>query len=197
MYVKYNCNKSQHRQVIQSVGTPTISTITKISGGPESMRMLADVCPHAYITVPTARGDCTVVQTSSMTIAATEKLLVPVYPGNTPPIVSVQTMPASITTQQRALSVAAVESDPYNPATRFAAYFPAPPIPYICPERLPNNDPKPSTRPCIGITRFASSAELSTITSVRISYETAVSSAKGTGAPLPPVPDLLKTNSRC
>ncbi len=161
------------------------------------MRMLAEVCPYAYITVPTARVDCTVAQTSSMTVAATEKLLVPVYPGNTPPVVPVQTMPASITTQQRAISVAAVESDPYNPATRFAQYFPAPPIPYICPERIPNNYPLPSTRPCVGVTRFASSAELSTITSVRIAYETALSTAIGTKGALPPVPDVLKTTGRC
>ena len=161
------------------------------------MRMLAEVCPFAYITVPTARGNCTVTQTSSVTVAATEQLRVPVYPGNTPPVVPVQTMPASITTQQRAISVAAVESDPYNPATRFSQYFPAPPIPYICPERLPNNGPKPSTRPCVGFTRFASSAELSTITSVRIAYETAVSTAKGNKTPLPPVPDVLKTTGRC
>lgn len=160
------------------------------------MRMLASVCPTAIITVPSAPNDCTVVNTSSVTKAATEKIVVPVYPGNTPPVVPVQTMPASITTQQRALSVTAVESDPYNPATRFAQYFPAPPIPYICPERIPNNYPLPSTRPCVGFTRFASSAELSTITSVRTLYEIAVSTAKGTGEPLPPLPDVLKTG-RC
>jgi hypothetical protein len=161
------------------------------------MRMLTSVCPTAIVTVIAAPDDCTVVNTSSVTKAATEQIVVPVYPGNTPPVVPVQTTSASITTQQRASSVAAMESDPYNPATRFAAYFPAPPIPYICPERLPNNEPKPSTRLCVGFTRFASSAELSTITSVRFVYETAVSTAKGTGSPLPPIPDVLKTTGRC
>jgi hypothetical protein len=195
MYTKYN-----HCGVPTRIGNqcyiPKQHISSSTSGGPESMRMLSQVCPFAYVTTTVPAG-CTVVNTSTSTTAATEKIRVPVYPGNTAPVVPVQTQPASLTTQQRALAVAAVESDPYNPATRFAAYFPAPPIPYICPERIPNNEPLPSSRPCVGFTRFTTSVELSTITGVGIEYQQAVSTAKGNNTPLPPLPDVLKTTGRC
>jgi hypothetical protein len=50
-------------------------------------------------------------------------------------------------------------NNPYDPATRFSQYFPPAPLPYVCPERIPNNDPKPSTRECIPITRFIGSKD--------------------------------------
>jgi hypothetical protein len=32
-------------------------------------------------------------------------------------------------------------------------------LPYICPERIPNNAPKPSTADCVPIRRFQGSAQ--------------------------------------
>jgi hypothetical protein len=73
--------------------------------------------------------------------------------------VTVQNIPASVTTSQRVTEILTRESDPYNPNTRFAAYFPPAPLPYICPERIPNNAPKGSTADCIPLRRFQGSAE--------------------------------------
>jgi hypothetical protein len=72
------------------------------------------------------------------------------------PYVTVGTIPARITTQQAATAAIASANDPYNPATRFTQYFPPAPLPYICPERIPNNLPIP-TSVCIPVTRYEGS----------------------------------------
>jgi hypothetical protein len=75
------------------------------------------------------------------------------------PVVDVQNVPASVTSAQRATTILKQESDPYDPKTRFAAYFPPAPLPYICPERIPNNLPKGSTADCVPLRRFQGSAQ--------------------------------------
>jgi len=84
---------------------------------------------------------------------------VAVPPAGPLPVVEVGTVPASLTTQQAATATLFDATNPYNPATRFAQYFPPPPVPAPCPFRMPNNDPKPSTRDCIPIRRFMGSAQ--------------------------------------
>jgi hypothetical protein len=93
------------------------------------------------------------------TMLGTQKVIVPVAAGTHPPIVNVGNTAASVTSAQRMTETLTQESDPYNPDTRFAAYFPPAPLPYICPERIPNNDPKPSTADCLPIRRFQGSAQ--------------------------------------
>jgi len=102
---------------------------------PESIRVTADTCPITYV------------------------LGQPVT--NQPTIVPVQTTPASATTAALSRVVQQQASDPYNPATRFAQYFPAEPLPYIEPRtmRVPTNEPIPSMVPCQVEKRYETTAE--------------------------------------
>jgi hypothetical protein len=116
----------------------------------ESVR-IAEKCETAWVTVPAGGSGCDAAR-------GMVKLSVPVV-NNELPVITVGTLPASATIQQRVNAIAMLESDPYNPATRFRQYFPPAPLPYVCPERIPNNDPKPSTRECLPIQRFKTSAD--------------------------------------
>lgn len=115
---------------------------------PESARMAVAPCKYAWIQSTTS-DPCNPQPVVISTI---------VSPGAPYPIVAVGTTPASITMQQQKQTLANVVSNPYNPEVRFAQYFPAPPIPYCPPTRVPNNDPKPSTRECVPIRRFQGSS---------------------------------------
>jgi hypothetical protein len=115
---------------------------------PESARMVVAPCKYAWIQSATS-DPCNPQPVVLSTI---------VSPGAPYPLVPVGTTPASKTIQQQKQILVNDASNPYNPETRFAQYFPAPPIPYCPPTRIPNNDPKPSTRPCVPIQRFQGSS---------------------------------------
>lgn len=70
----------------------------------------------------------------------------------------VQTHSATELAQRAATAVVDAATDPYNPATRFAQYFPPAPLPYVCPERLPSKEPAPSSVPCAPVTRHVGSS---------------------------------------
>lgn len=137
---------------------------TKPGAIPESVRMSQWMCSTSFVTVnnvveytSTCVGNPTVESVSS---GGNTKLIVPVLPGgNQPSVVTVQNTPASVRLEQKKSELLANRSNPYNPETRFAVYFPPAPRPYICPERIPNNDTKPSTADCLPIRRFQGSAE--------------------------------------
>jgi hypothetical protein len=109
------------------------------SAPPESTRVTAETCTSTFVN----------------------RVPVTIAPSTSPPPVPVQTTSASATTAAAAQAVLLQLNNPYVPATRFSQYFPAPPLPYIMPYtmRSPNNYPKPTTRDCIPIRRFKSSAE--------------------------------------
>jgi hypothetical protein len=126
---------------------------------PESARMAKQQCPQAWVTTqrgPTCETDPTTGVTSSSPVSQTVRVLVPVAPSGPMPYVQVGTIPARISTQQAATATIATAYDPYNPATRFRQYFPPAPIPYVCPERIPNNLPIP-TSVCVPVTRYEGS----------------------------------------
>lgn len=122
----------------------------------ESERIAIQHCDTMYVTTlagpdVTTSGVC---NTDSQKI----RVEVPFITSASIPYVPTSTTPASLTTQQRVENIKILESNPYDPATRFRKYFPPAPLPYICPERIPNNDTKPSTNPCLPIQRFRGSA---------------------------------------
>ena len=139
---------------------------------PESVRVMQERCKFAYVTTyigaspnyDPMNGMSTMSTTIVCGAPGIQKITVPVV--SIVPLVDVGSVSASTTSRQRALEVISIGSDPYNPATRFAQFFPPAPIPYICPERIPNNDPKPSTAPCLPIQFFMGSAQLSTMEGV-------------------------------
>jgi hypothetical protein len=134
---------------------PTRSPGSAIS---ESARMAKQICPTAIVTTQVGPA-CTTSATDPTTgepVSRTARVIVPVTPGGPVPYVQVGTVPARITTQQTASAVLGVGYDPYNPATRFRQYFPPAPLPYICPERIPNNLPIP-TSVCVPVTRYEGS----------------------------------------
>ena len=158
MYTKYNiCQHPQKRIFETHISSRYISPIDNTQPGapPESVRTAAWHCSTAVVCVT----NFVEYNSSCTTVVGTKKVIVPVAPGNPAPVVNVQNVPASVTCAQRVTQVLTKESDPYNPETRFAAYFPPAPMPYICPERIPNNDPKPSTADCLPIRRFQGSAQ--------------------------------------
>jgi hypothetical protein len=106
---------------------------------PESARVAAETCSNVVV----------------------DHVQITVVPNTPIPPVPVRTVPASNTTAAAAQAVILQETNPYVPATRFSQYFPAPPLLYVVPRtmRVPNNDPKPSTRECIPNRRFQSTAE--------------------------------------
>jgi hypothetical protein len=121
---------------------------------PESTRMIREQCGSAWVT--TTRGPAagpTPCEGEDRTV----RVQVPVAAAAPPPYVDVGTTPASVTIQQNQTNVLAASSNPYDPSTRFAQYFPPAPLPYVCPERIPNNLPLPPDR-CVPVTRFSGSA---------------------------------------
>lgn len=161
MYSKYNCCPVPRRPV------PAASCCLPLQGGalkidntqpgamPESVRQSQWICSTATVCVPTV-----LEYTSSCTTSkGPTKISIPVPVGSPPPLVTVQNVPASVTSAQRVSEILTKESDPYNPNTRFAAYFPPAPLPYICPERIPNNLPKGSTTDCVPLRRYQGSAQ--------------------------------------
>jgi hypothetical protein len=156
------CGATQWQKTSIPYCPPTIATGSAIT---ESERMILRQPTEAWVT--TQIGPTCIVdvppQTSTVCsvgsgVTTTRRVLVPVAPAAPMPYVPVGTTPASLTTQQRVVDTNSQAYNPYNPSTRFSQYFPPAPIPYICPMRIPNNDPKPSTRDCIPITRFHGSA---------------------------------------
>lgn len=115
---------------------------------PESARMTAEQCATMVVTT-LAHTPCSAANRVTQDV--------PVVPGSSIPVMPVMSIPASVTIQQKAADAVFNESNPYDPATRFSQYFPAPPLPYVCPERIPTNEPKPSTAPCLPIQRFQGS----------------------------------------
>ena len=124
----------------------------------ESARMTEQQCRPAWVTTQIGPPceDATSNPSSGSPVSQTVRILVPVPVSGPMPYVSVGTVPARITTQQAATATVATAYDPYNPATRFRQYFPPAPLPYVCPERIPNNLPIP-TSVCIPVTRFEGS----------------------------------------
>lgn len=160
MYTKYNCCP-QPRPLARAAASccipPNVSKLDNTQPGaiPESVRVGKWNCSTATVSVTNF-----VEYTSSCTtVVGTKKVSVPVPAGSPPPVVTVANIPASVTSAQRVTEILTKQSDPYNPETRFAAYFPPAPLPYICPERIPNNDPKPSSADCLPIRRFQGSAQ--------------------------------------
>ena len=160
MYTKYNCCPVQSRPIARAaaccIPQPTSKLDNTQPGAiPESVRVGKWNCSTATVCVTNF-----VEYTSSCTtVIGTKKVNVAVPAGAPPPVVTIANVPASVTSAQRVTELLSRQSDPYNPETRFAAYFPPAPLPYICPERLPNNDPKPSTADCQPIRRFQGSAQ--------------------------------------
>lgn len=116
----------------------------------ESARMAEQQCRTALVTTqlgPACGGP----------VSQTVRVEVRVPAAAPMPYVDVGTVPARITTQQAATAAISTGYDPYNPATRFRQYFPPAPLPYVCPERIPNNLPIPTTV-CIPVTRYEGSA---------------------------------------
>lgn len=125
---------------------------------PESARVLKEQCPTAWVqtVVPTMCIDSDAANPGAT--VQVQKIQVPVQKGSMPPSVPVVTTPASVTSQLRSTAVLMNASNPYDPTTRFSQYFPPQPPGYECPERIPNNLPKPSTRDCVPVSRFHGSA---------------------------------------
>jgi len=157
MYTKYNRCPPPRKLIIERCPPHYISKLDNTQPGaiPESVRTTAWHCSTAIVNVTNFLE----YNSSCTTVIGTQKVIVPVAPGNPPPVVNVVNTPASVTSAQRVTEILTKESDPYNPETRFAAYFPPAPMPYICPERIPNNAPKPSTADCLPIRRFQGSAQ--------------------------------------
>lgn len=142
MYTKYNhCN-------------PVRTNQTAI---PESSRIMKTHCSTVWVTTFTGvPSDDQILHQS--TVSRVQKIQVPLNLGTTPAFVPVENRPASQTTANLANTVQRIESNPYNPDTRFSVYFPAPPVPYECPERLPNPVYQTSTADCLPLRRFQGSS---------------------------------------
>jgi hypothetical protein len=123
----------------------------------ESNRVLRNFEMRSTMWVTTFAGPD--ITTSSFCNSIPEKIRIQVpVRSESIPYIPTTTTPASVTTSQLRANIQLSESNPYDPATRFRQYFPPAPLPYICPERIPNNEPKASTRPCLPIQRFHGSA---------------------------------------
>lgn len=68
------------------------------------------------------------------------------------------TQTATTLAQRAADAVLLAANDPYDPATRFARFFPPAPVALVCPERLPSKEPAPSTAPCLPVVRYVGSS---------------------------------------
>ena len=140
MYPKYNRCPPKAKLI----DTPACCLGQTSSPGPgaipESVRVASEQCNKAWLTTPDS------------------KLNVTVIPGTPPPYAVVQSVPASVTTRNNALTTVALSVDPYNPATRFSQYFPPPPIPAPCPVRPQVIQPPPLNINCVPVTRFKGSS---------------------------------------
>jgi len=148
---KYTCPPAPKR--VPTSACCAAGAASKLPGSdpgavPESVRIAEVKCGDIWTTQMIAK-DCSYT---------TQKVKLPIAGGSVP-FTDVGTRPASVTTMMKGESARITTVDPYNPATRFSQYFPAPPLPYECPERIPNNDPKPSTRECLPLRRFRGSKE--------------------------------------
>ena len=155
MYARRSCPVTRVNKASTPCCPPprNYSVSTAVAPGqsiPESMRMLAQQCPTAVVT--TQEGPSCATGPASKTV----REVVRVDPAAPMPYVEVGTVPARITTQQNATAVIQAGYDQYNPATRFRQYFPPAPLPYVCPERIPNNLPIP-TSVCVPVTRYEGS----------------------------------------
>lgn len=160
MYKRYNACCPPQRRGPQTAACCIPRASSALPGSnpgavPESTRIAQSGCGEAWVTtnVPLTCAD---TDSASATMRV-QKIRVPTTPGTALPTVVVASTPASLTTQYKAAQVATTASDPYDPATRFAQYFPPQPPGAPCnPERIPN--PAPPERPCVPITRFHGSA---------------------------------------
>ena len=112
---------------------------------PESDRMQKQQCPTMMVTTLTASCSGSIEK---------ERIIVPTTAPQ--PILNVSSSAYTRIKTQEVLNAA---SDPYNPATRFAQYFPPAPVPYECPERIPNNIPIGPETPCIPAIPYKGSAQ--------------------------------------
>jgi hypothetical protein len=151
-----------------SPGSAITESERMILNQPSFAWVTAQIGPTCIVDVPPQQS--TIGSAGSGTVT-TRRVLVPVAPAAPMPYVQVGTTPASLTTQQRVSDVNTQAYNPYDPASRFTQYFPPAPIPYICPMRMPNNDPKPSTRVCVPITRFHGSAYEASLSTTTVEYE--------------------------
>ena len=151
MYRRYNhCPPvpTNNKRSIPYIPGPPPARLGTIQ--PESSRMAQDQCSTMFLTVQNTIAPC-------QPVGLTHVIEVPVIPGGPLPFATVGTVPASLTTQQQTQALQLVNSDPYNPATRFAQYFPTPPLPYCPPPRLPTNEPPAPLFPCVPTQRFQGS----------------------------------------
>lgn len=151
MYARYNHGQCAPKAKL--IPTPPLMKPLYMPGPgaiPESARMAQEQCSFAWVAT---QGTPTCSSTSPNTVVQ-----VPLIAGTPPPVVPVISVPASASMNGQKQVVANSESDQYNPATRFAQYFPAPPIPYCPPMRMPNNEPLPPMVPCMPPTRFQGSS---------------------------------------
>ncbi len=142
---------------------------------PESQRISNSTCDTSWVTVPSPLTYSTVPPELSRRQALYMSTITTIdLSGSQPSVVdngsyqriqgsfdaavAVGTVPASATLRRTAQQIQIVESDPYNPVTRFTKYFPPAPLPYVCPERLPSNEPLPPATECIPPQRFQGSA---------------------------------------
>jgi len=151
MYSRYKHGCIQDIRAYPSVSIPCMPRQDIPGQGlmPESVRIGQSMCPNAWVlssAAPTCAGP------------ATQKIQLPTAGLTAIPVITVDNVPVSTTLQQRATQIRKTASDPYDPVTRFARYFPPAPLPYVCPERLPSNLPLPPETPCILNTRFQGSA---------------------------------------
>jgi len=142
----------------------------------ESERMASEMCPTAWMTISCPPASCDTIGAGTVLNATagipieyrtaipwtgcavpTQRIQIPVIPSQGPPVAVVGGQPASVALQQKTTARQLMESDPYNPTTRFAQYFPPAPVPAPCIVRLPNTNPPIPLIPCIPPTRFQGS----------------------------------------
>jgi hypothetical protein len=111
---------------------------------PDSGRIAMNAYTPKWVTTPVVVN------------CVTQKVTTQVNGNGVLPYVEVGTTPESVTTANRGL---AAQQTPVTTTvdSRFAQYFPPAPRPYVCPERLPSNEPAAPDRPCVPITRFEGS----------------------------------------
>ena len=168
MYKKYNRCPPPEKLIVTGDCCPSPASPGP-GAVPESVRLASEQCSPMWLTTmvtPTCESTITSVQSLMPTSAGTympptgriQKIQVPFIPGSPPPYATIQTVAASVTTRQNAITTIAESMNPYNPAMRFSQYFPPQPPPPPCPVRSPSNFTAPSVITCIPITRFKGSS---------------------------------------
>lgn len=151
MYTRYFHSHSRHLPA--TVSSSYCPTKTPGSGNdsritpPESTHIQMNSYKPQFVTSPTIVN------------CASQKTTQYVNGNGALPYVNVETTSESVTTaNHRLATIAFTQQAPTATSdTRFAQYFPPTPRPYVCPERLPSNEPAAPDRPCIPITRFEGS----------------------------------------